>query len=159
MESLLLYNYGYDGLGCGIITWLIIALVVGIGINIALCCLAGRIADRKGYSYWGFWWLTFFIGIIGLIIAACLSDNSRRNNNTQVLWFCRKCGRSNNISASFCSNCGEPKMSTAPKYSSNPHVAKPVVKTEPKEVWTCPECGYKNNINATMCINCGKAKP
>lgn len=157
MNSLLMY---YDDLACSIGTGAIIGLIFGLIINILLCHAAGRMAENKGYGYWGYWWLTFFLGIIGLIVAACLSDNktgttTRATTTTSTpkphtsdaskifnlssddnVWTCSKCKTTNPIVARFCSKCGASKNSG----------------------WHCDSCGSYNVDDSDFCGKCGAPK-
>ena len=171
MENLLMYGYDYYYITTGAI----IGFIIGGIISIVLCFVAGSIAKKKGRSYAAYWFLTFFLGIIGLIIAACVSDESRPQNAPVAIWFCKKCSRSNPVGSSFCSNCGTPRndfWKCANCGESNESInqfcrscgKKKDFKPQPVtpknvETWKCPDCGYDNNINSTMCIECGKERP
>jgi hypothetical protein len=48
-------------------------------INLILCFVVAGLWERKGHSYGGGWWLTFFFGcIIGFIVGMCLDDISKK---------------------------------------------------------------------------------
>ena len=56
---------------------IILAIAVDIGIAIMFGCIARKICNDKGYQNEGFWW-GFFLGVIGLIVVACKSENPNR---------------------------------------------------------------------------------
>ena len=145
MENLLLYGYGYN--------WgLIIGFIIGLGIEIWLACWAGRIAKRKGYSYGAFWALTFFCGLIGIIVAACLGDKTTPTttvHHTTVVttansdgWLCTDC-LTYNSGTEYCSKCGKPKLGTSIKRPTS---------------WKCEYCGRLNPINDYQCDGCGSRR-
>ena len=117
------------------ITLYIILGVVGLIIDIGIIAWCAVLAGRKGYSagLWGF--LAFLIGIIALIIVACLEDRAFRHDERVMMnsvWICRNCGKTNRRGSKVCSDCGTPE-----------------------KFWTCPVCGILNNYGETVCKNCG----
>ena len=114
-------------------------IVIGIIFWILLSCWAGRIAKRKGYSYGAFWLLTFFTGLIGFIIAACLGNMNQPVKTVVVSkdrWQCNKCGNFNDDGL-YCKKCGEKR------HSANG--------------WLCTECMTYND-EGEFCNKCGKSK-
>lgn len=99
--------------------WMIIALVVWIGINVGLAFVVANMAKQKGYSYGGFWCLSFFLSfIVGLIVVLCIDDkNARPYAPYQVppagpgaqpgIWYCSYCGTSMREGDRFCPGCGQ----------------------------------------------------
>jgi len=58
-----------------------IVTVIAIAINIALCFAVATLFNRKGHSYAGGFWLSFFLSpLVGLIWGACISDVSNIRN-------------------------------------------------------------------------------
>ena len=136
--------------------------------NIIAIVVSIVIAKNKNRSAgWG--WLGFLLGWIGVIIVACLEEetdykemyyqqitkgpskliNSARanarstsNTNTESTWTCEFCGHTNSNLLSTCQSCYKSK-------TANPTIQ--------DYKWTC-SCGQVNNPNATMCIECGKEK-
>lgn len=54
---------------------------VAIAINISLCFAVATLFNRKGHSYAGGFWLSFFLSpIVGLIWGLCISDVSNIRN-------------------------------------------------------------------------------
>jgi hypothetical protein len=63
------YDYSWLG-GWGILIW-----ILAIGANVGLAFIPATIARNKGYSFGGFWCISFFASfLVGLIIALCLTD-------------------------------------------------------------------------------------
>lgn len=54
---------------------IIVIIIVGIGINIGLSFIPANMAKKKGYSFAGFYCLSFFVSfVIAIIIAALIQD-------------------------------------------------------------------------------------
>jgi len=124
-------------------------------------CITRAINSSKGREG-GFWW-GFFLGVIGIIVVACrrseveekpsyqsYNNNYSYNNNpsgylgqrssTQPAqpkkpagWKCAKCGKENETSSKFCSECGERR-----------HYK-----------WICASCGKENAPEIKFCPECG----
>ena len=185
MGNLLMYS-SYDDLACTLSGAAIVGIIVGIVINLLLCHAAGRMAEGKGHGYWGYWWLTFFFGILGLIIAACVSDTKKEptiqnvyNNygeTHETKWVCAKCGNENEQSSHFCTECGKERdrrwtcsqcgnmNSEGNKFcgqcgalKGEPEKEEPFEEVEQKN-WTCSSCSTINDVNNKFCSQCGKAK-
>lgn len=55
----------------------LLMIFVGLAINISLCFAVATLFNRKGHSYAGGFWLSFFLSpIVGLIWGLCISDVS-----------------------------------------------------------------------------------
>ena len=96
----------------GYIAIVVIGCIIALALLLIFAHFAGKIAKKKGYPYGGYFALTLFLGIIGLIIAACLpsrSQNSQAPQSVSQFWVCGNCGTTNEISGSFCSQCGQRK--------------------------------------------------
>ena len=96
----------------------IAGIVIVIAIYLTICTRFAMIADDKGYSGNAYFWVCFFLGIIGYIMVAALPDQamytSIQNLKKEGLqdtdsdsWLC-SCGRMNANFISSCS-CGTSK--------------------------------------------------
>ncbi len=58
--------------------WIVVLIwIVILGINIGLAFVVANLARKKGYSYGGFWALSFFAGfVIPLIVVLVLDDRT-----------------------------------------------------------------------------------
>ena len=110
--------------------------------------IAGGIASNKGRSSVGWFFVGFLLDILGIIIAACVSDlnqttqlqsqiNEIRENEKK--WVCVSCGCQNPLTNNFCSGCGKERVF--------------------KSGWHCPHCGKANNEDSNFCGNCGSPRP
>lgn len=112
---------------------IIVANVIGIIGGLIYCCICGFVSktinENKGYEG-GFWW-GFILGILGIIVVACKSENigssyystssqdkvssySKEIAETNMLasggWKCVKCGRVNPSYNTGSCVCGNSKM-------------------------------------------------
>lgn len=79
--------------------------LVLFAINIGLAFIPANIASKKGYSFGGFWCLSFFLSfLVGLIVSAVLEEK-HANGDAQIK-YCTQCGASAPIGSTFCSACG-----------------------------------------------------
>lgn len=54
-----------------------VMIFVGLAVNICLCFAVATLFNRKGHSYVGGFWLSFFLSpLVGLIWGLCISDAS-----------------------------------------------------------------------------------
>ena len=117
-----------------IVAWLLFGLVTGF------------IAKSKGYGF-GWFFLGFLLGIIGVFIVLALKDVSldkeKNKITSQKKWQCPKCGHINPERNKFCANCGEDFY---PEYI--------VV----GEKWTCGRCQTVNESYNKYCVHCGLDK-
>jgi len=75
----------------------VIILLIALLINGGLAFIPGRIAKDKGYSFGGYWCLSFFLSfLVGIITTACIPDRNQGQNaavqQTGQELYCRKCG-------------------------------------------------------------------
>lgn len=168
----LLYSYYGD------VYWLVIGWFLLIAVHISISCWAGRIARRKGYSYAGYWTLTFFFGLIGIIIAACLDNRTKFVQPTTEThdvvskdrWQCGKCGQFNDDGL-YCAKCGERRYSVngwlcldCLTYNDGgdfcSKCGKPKLgEKKKKEIsWKCEYCGRINPIDEYQCRGCGSSR-
>lgn len=124
---------------------------------IAVSCLMGfftrKIASDKGHDSIGYFWLGFFLEVIGIIIAACLSDqrqqvvyvqqqddrnDSRENtyglNSAPSGWTCGHCHQHNSGALNYCIKCRRDRNEN---------------RTIP-----CPSCGKDNRVGNANCFSC-----
>ena len=98
--------------------WYIIGITIIITIYLTICMRFSMIAADKGYSGNSYFWVCFFLGIIGYIMVAALPDqamySSIQNLKKEGLqnpgpdsWLC-SCGQVNANYVSSCS-CGKSK--------------------------------------------------
>lgn len=102
--------------------------VVYFGICFVFGHFTRKIAEGKGYSSMGYFWLGFFLNLIGLIIASCLRDQSAAVQNSY---------ESTHPSASPYHNI---RMSSPAPTSSGS--------------WTCAFCQSSNPSNLNYCLSC-----
>lgn len=97
------------------------AVLLILIINAGLAFIPANMAKNKGYSFGGFWCLSFFISfLVGIIVAACLTDKRefvRRDeiggydrHQTQFEKYCVHCGNGMYNDELFCSRCGAKKV-------------------------------------------------
>lgn len=121
--------------------WLFGLLVSGF-----ICGLICRsITENKGYDNRGAWFACgFFLGIIGIIIAA-LEPNQPKTHSSTVTHIdgirCPSCGYNNSINSTHCVSCGR-RMSSLTRKGSNDNK------------WRC-KCGALNYSYETSCHSCG----
>lgn len=165
MSTIYYYDYGYSSYSSGGDDW-IPYVIIGYAIG---CIIAGLITvaimKGKGHENAGVWfWCGFFLGLIGIIIAACQtnlnyvnlqnrSNNSRNtgasdsNYSSRSTIVCKSCGATNSSSSYHCQSCGA-KLSKAV-----------IAQTTGKEgQWRC-KCGAQNYSYETSCHRCGEKKP
>lgn len=66
--------------GVDVVT-LLIAIIIALVQAIIFGLASSKIADEKGRSSAGWFWLGFFLGIIGVMIASCLSIQHARTSD------------------------------------------------------------------------------
>ena len=110
--------------------------------------ITGGVAASKGRSSVGWFFVGFFLDILGIIIVACLSDENQRTQlqsqidelrESEKKWVCVSCGCFNPLTNSFCSSCGKERVF--------------------KSSWHCLKCGKANSEDSNFCGNCGSARP
>ena len=125
-----------------------VGAIIGLAINIAIIVIAVKMAEKRGRSggAWGF--LAFLIGVIALVILACIGDSPEkvRADIARAEAQRRRQSQDQNQSNSFFQN--QPVVPTERKSS----VIRIVTSDKP-----CPHCGA--NISAFPCPYCGGGKP
>ncbi len=131
------WEYSSD-LGNFSIAALIILAVVGIGINVGLSFIPASMAKKKGYSFAGFYCLSFFVSfIIAIIIAALIRDK----RPPQPYW-----------------PPYPPYPPCPPPYPPGPYVPNaiyPPYGQPPQPVSVCPGCGAAIPGVDPFCPKCG----
>lgn len=110
----------------GLATTTIIFLIALPSLHLLMGIICAIVASNKGRSGIGWFFLGLLLGIIALIIIACLSNkktwitsntnvyyqaqqNSTRSISQETGWICSNCGQSNDLDAKFCKGCGKPR--------------------------------------------------
>lgn len=99
-----------------------LAWILWVGIAVGLAFIPATIARNKGYSYGGFWVFGFFLFLIALIVALCISDKNAQNYpppyqqpyqqpyqppyQQPAQAACPSCGSSVAADTAFCPKCG-----------------------------------------------------
>ena len=131
----------------------IFGIVIPIAIWILCGLAAGKLAEDKGQGS-GWYIGGFLLGIIAIIIVACLPNikNNSQNSNTtalslnsnkQITWKCPKCGKENSTEIKFCPECGE-------QYQAEYIIT--------DKYWVCGNCYTINESENNYCTKCGRNK-
>ena len=111
--------------------------------NLFLSFIPASMARNKGHSFGGYWALsTFLVGwLIGIIIAACLSNRLLKQGNNVVQ-----------------TNVNVQNTTLPPVYdaASQPNYSNPPQNAGSKY---CGNCGAQINTNAKFCNSCGIKAP
>lgn len=87
------------------IIWYIIGAIIGFIIALICGFIAEHISnERNGIR--GAFWLGFFLGIIGIIIAAFVSPHDSGTKKSDDDWICLNCNTRNSYNSRYCSHCG-----------------------------------------------------
>lgn len=146
----------------------LIAALIAAG----LALIPAKMAGNKGYSFAGFWCLSFFLSfLIGIIVAAGLPDKntSMPKYETGGAYYppgsasrCWKCGAYLYERAPFCSKCGADQhaaqTSVAQSYNTEPLTGNAYYVKDMRienDSTTCPSCGTVQRSNRTVCYKCG----
>ncbi len=160
------YSYGSYSSGSSD-DWIIYVIVGGLIWGLIWGLVTRAIMKGKGHdSTVGWFFCGFFLGLIGVIIAACQTNlnyiNMNRNNygggygsaptppsnyGSRSTVVCKSCGATNSSTSYHCQSCGA-KLSPAISAQD----------TGKKGQWKC-ECGALNYPYETSCHRCGKQKP
>ena len=87
--------------------WWIVACVVGLAWALICGFIAEHISNEKG-GIKGAFWLGFFLGILGIIIVACVSP-SDNDPELDSDWICLTCNTRNPYNSNYCKACGTSK--------------------------------------------------
>lgn len=152
MSNVFYYDYGYSSYSSGGDDW-IPYVIIGYAIGcIFMGFITVAIMKGKGHENAKAWfWCGFFLGLIGLIIAACQTNlnyvNSQKFTNNSVnpsarnTKTCTSCGAVNSIDSEHCVQCGY-KLHTVRRNTSS---------------WVC-NCGARNTLEEQRCHRCGKPR-
>ena len=124
-----MYSYGYDSsalIGTSIAVF-IVSMLFSVGMAVAFGFITKHINENKGYTG-GFAW-GFFLGVIGIIVVACRSDNRTYNSapanpaidkfaqspvqTDGVGWQC-VCGQFNGPALMYCVRCRRGRGESVP---------------------------------------------
>lgn len=98
-------------------------LIADLIIQFGLAFIPANMAKKKGYSFGGFWCLSFFFFfLVSIVVAACLTDKNefvRRDEigaygnpqDTNFELYCSHCGKGLFKEDQFCPKCGSKQMS------------------------------------------------
>lgn len=87
-------------------------LFVGLIINFGLSFIVASIAERKGRSFGGFWWLSFLLSfLIGILVVIAIPDESKQTllkteDKNEIRVKCTHCAEEILAEASVCKHCG-----------------------------------------------------
>ena len=142
----------YTGIYAGIfVTYLVIYLVIGSIIGY----FTQKIAKGKGHYSAGYFWLGFFLGLIGIIIAACLSDQRQQFSPQYPAYAAQFPAYSPQYTA----------LSEKPYYERSAQergvtaIPQSIINEEKPTTRTCPECAKENINDANFCRSCGHPLP
>ncbi len=96
---------------------LVFIYILAFGIRALWGLGTGKLAEKKGKSFWRWFWIGACLGLIGLIIAACIQDESHNSGSDRYIpeekkWKCTKCGCEDNSEISNnCKQCGAARYS------------------------------------------------
>lgn len=128
--SLTVNSGGGEKMGSLIVT--IILVGVGVAIWVGICSEFGNIANLKGFDRSKYFWLTFFFGIIGMLMVIALPSDGgvcnsisrniekekkgmlekatnkmkAQSSNSNDVWICKNCSEKNSILSAQCKSCG-----------------------------------------------------
>ena len=101
--------------------WLILGVLIGLTINIVLCLRFAEFAEEKGYHKGKYFWMCFFLGVIGFAWVAALPDLTLQERLSKIegslhttintvannkFWICGNCKAKNSSNYGQCRNCG-----------------------------------------------------
>ena len=126
---------------------LIFLLFFLIGLIVVLSIVTYYMAKNRGRSG-GAWVLLFLcIGILAIIILACIGDTYQYEKGFS--WVCPQC-MTTNYSGGKCKKCGRERTA--------PHATTYSTQTN-NSSWVCEKCGARNVGDAKNCTNCYAPKP
>lgn len=125
--------WGYTG-----IAWWIWVLLIGL--NVGLAFIPANMAKKKGYSYGGFWCLSFFASfLVAIIVAACLNPRAGSPAAYQQPY----------QQTSYQQPPYDPYQQ--PQYQPPP----PPYTGGPPPMGYCYRCGYEKKSGDAFCSRCG----
>ena len=103
--------------------WYIVGAIVGLAIDILICIYFADIAEEKGHSKIKYFFICFFLGILGCARVAALPDmvlytkvadlegKLKKTSDNQAganaeKWLCGNCGAENSNNYGQCKKCG-----------------------------------------------------
>ena len=86
----------------------VVLMFVALLANVGLAFIPASMAKKKGYSYGGFWCLSFFVSfLVGIIVAASVPDkNQPQATGSQTPRNCPQCNTPIPPGMQFCTSCG-----------------------------------------------------
>ena len=67
------------------IIFYLIAIIIGLFINYIISKQFGEIAEMKGHDGSPYFWFTFFLGMVGMLMVIALPTITPKNVNTTIL--------------------------------------------------------------------------
>lgn len=130
-----MYGYDLDYLDSSIsVTAIIILVVIWIGASVGLSFIPANMAKKKGYSFAGFYCLSFFVSfVIAIIIAAVIQDKNPKPAYWQPYPPYPPYGQ--------------------PPYNQPPYGQQYVLPSQPMAM--CPSCGAPSPTSDVFCTKCG----
>ena len=126
--------------------WYIFAGIVGLIINSAVSMKFANLAEEKGYSGGGYFWLCFFLGTIGYCVVAALPDAQLHQEILELREQLRNMPNSEKANA-------DPNP---PAQSNSRPFYIPDTPPAPQKGWTCT-CGREHPAYESSCV-CGISK-
>ena len=129
-------------------------IIVGLIISLALSNKFADFAEQKGYERNHYFWICFFLGMLGYVWVAALPDAALRREIAAL--------KRQNLSLTQ-----KPSPAAAPKEAKpdvqTAHMLESTSSDRDKKTfsdgqWLCPNCYILNSADTATCKKCGAAK-